>query len=219
MTKATFALAFFLGLELISLPLQGQIFVFDNTTNPSGGITGGFNDVEVGDEINLIGGATTITEFTFHYYYNSAPGAKATVRFYDTTAIGGLPGNTLYSSGPLDLPIASTGGTLTISGMSVPVPARIIWAVAFDTPSFGEVGLLAYNGVGIGDGPGQSRDDYWQNLGGPNAPAWALRNNGLINNYGARLTAIPEPMAAPVVAGVSLLLFIGVRRWSKNRSV
>ena len=217
MTKTIFALAVFLGLKLISLPLQAQIFVFDNTTNPGAGITGGFNDVEVGDEINLLGGATTITEFTFKYYYNSGPGAKATVRFYDTTAPGGLPGNTLFTSAPLDLP-ASTSGSLTISGMSVPVPARIIWAVAFDTPSFGEVGLIAYNGVGIGDGPGQSRDDYWQNLGTSTAPAWVLRNNGLINNYGVRLTAIPEPMAAPVVAGVSLLLFIGARRWRKSSS-
>ena len=214
MTKTRLAITVFLA--LFSLPNYGQIFVFDNTSNLTGEIAGGFNDVEVGDEINLIGGATTITEFSFRYYYNSAAGAKATVRFYDTSGPGGTPGNTLFQSASLDLP-ASNYGSLTISGMSVDVPARMIWAVHFDTPSFGEVGLLAHNGVGIGNGPGQSRDDYWHNFGTLTSPAWTLRNTGPINNYGAQLTAIPEPAAAPVIAGASLLAFFGLRRWRNRR--
>ena len=218
MTKTTLAFVLLMGIELVLVPLQGQILVFDNTSNFTGGITGGFGDVEVGDEVNLLGGPATVTEFTFNYYYNNSdPGATATVRFYDTSSPGGLPGNTLFESVPIGLP-ASNYGTLTIAGMSVSVPARIVWAVQFDTPSVGEVGLLTFNGVGIGDGPGQSRDDYWRNLGSPTAPAWVLGNNGLINNYGARITAIPEPMTAPLITGVSLLLFAGARRRQKLSS-
>src|SRR5688572_31909661 len=102
---------------LTGLSAQGQeYFAYDNTATPQ--TVGGdilYTDVhfpEIGDEINLIGGANVVTRFQFEYRYNGASSDSATgiLRFRDlvpdaTSPTGFSPstGAPLLQSTPFDL--------------------------------------------------------------------------------------------------------------------
>jgi hypothetical protein len=103
-----------------------------------------------------------------------------------------------------------------VDGLSLAVPGRITWTVDFDgvLPA-DNAGLLFYNGVGQGSGPGQSNDDHWENLGTVATPNWALLNNtlnGVVDNFGARVTVVPEPGTIALFVGGAALLGIAARR-------
>src|SRR4051812_167420 len=75
--------------------------VYDNTTNYQNTRTSKGN-LELGDEINLTSGATTVTEFRFEYAYTgTSPSAQGIVRFYAKDAASGLkPGTVLLETAP-----------------------------------------------------------------------------------------------------------------------
>jgi hypothetical protein len=204
---------------LAAAPAKAQTFAFDNTSNYQN-LTSDRGTIEIGDEVNLTTGPATMTEFVFEYLYTGTDTGSATVqvRFYDKTGNAGTtPGNVLFQTVPFT--IQSGFNAVNITGMSVPVPGRLIWTADFEGLSGPQpnAGLLFYNGVSVGDGPGQSRDDHWENLGTPIAPNWALINTaGVVDNFGARITVIPEHGTSAVVAGLALAGFAAIRRYKNN---
>lgn len=211
MTKKCLTLAVATA-ALASLSAKAQVIAYDNSTGYQNTVTDRGN-IELGDEINLTTGASTLTDFAFEYNYSGGDGATGVLRLWDKA--GNLPGTLLFQSSSFAL--QSGFHTASVNGLSLAVPGTLVWTVDFDGIGTGETaGLLFYNGVGVGSGPGQSFDDYWENLGTVAAPNWALSETpasaGLIDNFGARVTVVPEPTTVGLLIGGAAVLGLAARR-------
>jgi hypothetical protein len=208
---------------LASLSSQGQLptqpyLAYDNTAS-SQKINGAIlhtseNNKEIGDEINLLNGANTVIRFQFEYVYTGPTGpAVGILRFHELIPVGAgftvSPNPPLLESSPFVLEngfhqgdTRNTAGTDTIA---VAVPGRFVWSVEFiNVPANATAGLLFYNGAGVGDGPGESANDHWER----DPAGWNLYDNALgIDNFGARVTVVPEPgtVALMVAGGIALV--------------
>jgi hypothetical protein len=222
MTKNSLTLAVAFA-ALANLSAKAQIIAYDNTTAPQNSVTARGN-VEVGDEINLTTGAATLTDFQFEYNYTGPvdgnPAATGILRFYAKDGDAGalqdvLPGTLLFESAPFTLLDGFHQGA--VNGLSLSVPGTFIWTVDFDgiVGTGDNAGLLFYNGVGVGGGPGQSFDDHWEFVGEVSNPTphWVLTDTpGLIDNFGARVTVVPEPTTIGLLLGGAAVLGLAVRR-------
>lgn len=198
---------------LASLSAKAQIIAYDNTTGYQNVVTARGN-TELGDEINLTTGATTLTRFQFEYNYSGGDGATGILRLWarDGGPNGLLPGTLLLQSDPFAL--VAGFNQADVNGLSLDVPGRLVWTVDFDGLAGAETaGLLFYNGVGVGEGPGQSTDDYWENQGTVAVPDWALMvTGGIVDNFGARVTVVPEPTTVGLLIGGVAMLGLAARR-------
>jgi hypothetical protein len=200
---------------LASLSAKAQIIAYDNTTGYLDTVTARGN-AELGDEIHLTTGPTTLTRFQFEYNYS--PGflgdtATGILRLWAKDADGGFrPGTLLLQSTPFTLVPGFNQGD--VNGLSLDVPGTLIWTVDFDGITGTEsAGLLFYGGVGVGSGPGQSQDDHWENQGTVAVPDWALMiTDGIVDNFGARVTVVPEPTTVGLLVGGAALLGFAARR-------
>jgi hypothetical protein len=204
----------------LSAKAQGVI-VYDNSTNYQDLRTSRGN-LEVGDEINLIGGANIVTEFRFEYVYTgTSPAAQGIVRFYAKDANAGLkPGTLLLQTDPFTLQNGFHQGI--VPDLNVAVPGNFIWSVEFSGINVGvdDAGLLFYNGVTQGNGGGQSRNDHWER-NPSNLTEWLLVDNDSdpltsadtwIDNFGARVIAVPEPGTIALFVGGAAVLGMAARR-------
>jgi hypothetical protein len=215
MTKNSLTLAVAFA-ALASLSAKAQIIAYDNTSNYQNVVSSQGN-IEIGDEINLTTGASTISDFQFEYNYNGAGTPTGILRIYAKDANSGLaPGTLLFQSGSFTLQNGFHQGA--VNNISLAVPGTIIWSVDFAGIGAGEnAGLLYYNGVGVGAGPGQSFDDHWEFTTDPNNPSlpphWVLFDTpGVIDNFGARVTTVPEPTTVGLLMGGAALLGLAARR-------
>lgn len=232
MTKNSLTLAVAFA-AVAGLSAKAQITAYDNTTNPQLDPRDGSivvtsrGNTEIGDEINLTTGAATLTDFQFEYNYTGPvignPLASGVLRFYSKDGSGGqTPGTLLFESAPFTLQTGFHQGA--VNNLSLDVPGTFIWTVDFDgiVGTGDNAGLLFYNGVGVGGGPGQSYDDHWEFTGTTDNPIphWVLADNGvlfaggpnLIDNFGARVTVVPEPSTIGLLIGGAAVLGFAARR-------
>lgn len=201
------------AVPLLVLGLAGvapaQSIVYDNTTTS---LNENFpllpewevNSAEAGDEIWLGGTDREVTELKLIFNYRGTiPGTfDALIRFreYDESFQG--PGAALYES-PLTQ-VATTAGLheLTFAIPNVIVPDHFIWTIqAFDRQgSVGELGMAYFNPPTVGS----SEDWLWQR-GGNEWTAYSWGGEPYAN-FGARLTAVPEPATLAITATGLLLL-------------
>jgi len=183
-----------------------QSIVYDNTTTS---LNENFpllpewevNSAEAGDEIWLGGVDRQVTELRLIFNYRGTiPGSfDALIRFreYDEAFQG--PGAAFYES-PLTQ-VQTTAGLheLTFAIPNVVVPDHFIWTIqAFNRQgSVGELGMAYFNPPTVGS----SGDWLWQRGGNEwTAYSWGADPYA---NFGARLTAVPEPASfAVVLAGL-----------------
>jgi hypothetical protein len=189
--------------------LPAQSIVYDNTTTS---LNNNFpllpewevNSAEAGDEIWLGGTDREVTELKLIFNYRgTVPGTfNALIRFreYDESFQG--PGAAFYES-PLTQ-VQTTAGLheLTFAIPNVIVPDHFIWTIqAFDRQgSEGELGMAYFNPPTIGS----SEDWLWQR-GGNEWTAYSWGGEPYAN-FGAQLTAVPEP-ATLLVTAAGLLSF------------
>ena len=199
--------------------------VYDNS-NPNSYKGSWFNaGVEFGDEVNLAGFGRIMTDFKVDYYLspNANGNETAQVRFYANDGswngqVNGTPGTLLYDSGTVSLSIGDNNGfnTIDIANLAINVPNNFTWTILF-----GGVDPIETLGVLFYDPPtvGSSYNDFWARTADG---SWALNTfpaaNGQVANFGAQVTAIPEP-GTVALAMVGGLIWLGVaaRRRSESK--
>jgi hypothetical protein len=192
---------------------SAQTIIYDNSANSLGRVTGEGN-AEIGDAVVFAGTARPVTQVSFEYFV--APPSTVTTEitgnetaqfFMYALDNNNLPTTLLYSSPTFNLvPGTSKGfGTATISGISVNVPDRIAWTVAFNGIEGNEqAGLLFYNPPSVGSSPtfdpgdGTQHDFFLRH----NVSGWAVLDTpNTVDNFAVRFTAVPEPSTIALMLG------------------
>jgi len=202
---------------------SAQTVVYDNSTGVSTGMH--VSNVEYGDEITLAGSLRTATQFSFSYFSNFDSAQSGVLRIYanDGVIVSGSPSpsTVLYQSAAFDIvksnvsdPNNVQGSTVSInlSGTGLVLPDKVTWTVTLAGVGGGNsAGLLVYGGPTTGT----SKEDFWKKTAG----TWSLQllDNNVSANFGAKLTAIPEPStyALAGVGAIGWLALAGYRRSKK----
>jgi hypothetical protein len=198
--------------------------VYDNSANPLN--TYFASTREFGDQINLTGGGWIADTFRFEYFAAGLGGGEtAVVRFYENNGvpIGGVdgpqaPGTLIYQSPPINLFNGNVPVTITdLLPLNIELPSSFTWTVSVS----GVSGLEIF-GLNLYDPPvydpangttGTSLNDFW--VFGESG--WELRQIADLPeidgrqteaNFGAVLTAVPEPGTVTLLAlgGLALCL-------------
>lgn len=178
---------------------------------------------EIGDEIVLGGSARMITDFTFQYWGENFFGddEEARVRFYlndgpNSPAGPQVPSTLFYDSDWFSIsetPRSTLIITDFITGAIVPLngllPESFTWTVRFrgvDAIDGESAGVDLYNPPTVGG----NYLEYWENTG-PGGWEYRGETNGIALNFGARISAVPEPsmIALGLVAGMAVLVLRG----------
>lgn len=191
--------------------------VYDNATTYT---TNFFNPgaSEVGDQV-ILGGTDRVGEtFRFEYYGNglgSGGNTNETVRIRFYVNDGPLYPNTVFfDSGVQSLPHPNNAdgrNTLQydLTGSTIILPDDFTWSVQFGGIDAGETaGLSLYTPPTFGN----NYNDYWFN----NGATWELRadtTNGIPINFGASITAVPEPSTymLAILGGICGFAFVNRR--------
>jgi hypothetical protein len=167
---------------------------------------------EFGDQVNLSGTSRIVTDLKINYYLsaNASGNETAEVRLYSNDGGSGAPGTLLYDSGSFNLVYNATSqgySTINIDELSVPVGSSVTWTILFSgIDPIETAGVLFYDPPTVGS----SYDDYWVKSADG---SWHLNNfpgsDGQVANFGAQITAVPEPgtIALGLVGG---LVWLGV---------
>jgi hypothetical protein len=199
--------------------------VYDNSSTDLNRIQPATNNVEFGDEVTLAGTDRIVNDVKFEYflsqnangneklqltlYANDGPAIVRTLPDGSTISVP-TPNTVLYTSPILD-PLGLSFQTAEVSQFEVAVPNSFTWAVTFQGIDAGEVA-----GLRVFDPPttGSSFGDFWAKNNG----TWNtyLFSDGVAANFGARISAIPEPttLAYALLAGLSCFGYFGYRRRS-----
>src|ERR1041385_1579143 len=203
---------------LAAVSAHAQVTVFDNFTT-SLNLYLDEGTTEAGDMVSLAGGqGVRIDNFTFQTFLQPAQavgGETVDIRFYDMTGAPNVtsdpdptPGALLFDSGPIS--IASGTQTHTLSHLNVDVPQTFTWSAQFNggnigVPNAQAAGVLLYSPPTIGTDP----YEYWEKVNG----VWELTYfDPHPTDFGATITAVPEPGATTVVLLLSAGGTVGLLR-------
>jgi len=188
---------------------SAQQIIYDNTSSSLGQRTGEGN-AEVGDAVTFAGNTRTVSQVSFEYYVTPGASGNETGQFFMyNLGANGLPTTLLYSSPSFNISAGTTPngfGSATISGIAVTVPDHIAWTVAFSGLEGTEsAGLLFYNPPTVGSSPtfdsgdGNGQQDFFLRH---DVTGWhVLETPNLVDNLGARFTAVPEPGTIALMVG------------------
>lgn len=185
--------------------------IYDNSETFQGVVTSEPNNTEIGDVVVFGGTDRFLTGFQFEYFLGGATGgnemAQVFLRAMDGPGTPTLPGTLLWSSAAFS--IESGYHTVNIDNIAVNVPGSVAWTVVFsgleahpETPAADDeaAGLLFYLDS---DTQGGTNPTFFDAVAGNQQHytirrgtdgGWELLNHpNVVDNLGARFTAIPEP--------------------------
>jgi hypothetical protein len=215
MFNTTFKTAVCLTASVLMGASASAAVIYDNTETFQGIVTSEPNGTEIGDVVVFGGTDRILTGFQFEYFVGGNTGgnemAQIFLRAMDGPQIEGttttLPGTLLWSSSTFN--IESGYHTVNIDGLQLGVGNSVAWTVVFtgidahpETPAADDesAGLLFYldtntqGGVNptFFDAVAGSQQHYTVRRGSDGT--WELLNHPqVVDNLGARFTAIPEP--------------------------
>ncbi|MBX3746785.1 MAG: PEP-CTERM sorting domain-containing protein [Verrucomicrobiae bacterium] len=207
------------GLLTSSALGQTPFIAYNNSTTPLDSFFA--SQREFGDQINIGTAGWIADSFRFEYFASGlAGGETAVVRFYENNGVpvgaGGTqaPGALLFESTEFSLVNGNIPVQIVdLQPLGIALPASFTWTVVPRGVSGAEIfGLKLYDPPTVGS----SLDDIWQ-FG---VSGWELLQvdglpTGASANFGAILTAVPEPgpVALLALGGLALL----VRRRAASR--
>lgn len=213
MKRATATVLSLILVSAISQLSQADTVVYDNTTtpwlSPSGSETAfGWNGpVEFGDEVNLAGSARIGKRLEVLTYCSATNTTDTVLSLYDNTGIDGAPNNLLWTTDLGDLYYPVGFATLSADLPDTLLPDTVTWTVKFNLPTFGydwPLGVVLYDPPSAGSSDG---DWYWYNWGG-----WYQGSiSGCPANFGAKVTAVPEPSTF-VLLSIGAISLLACRR-------
>ncbi len=169
-----------------------------------------FTQREFGDEVkfslDLLGdGVKTLTEFQFDYLGNFTDVGVGLARIYFNTAVGNAPEltNIIFESAQFSLANGFNSVAFTLDQAIPDEAVSFTWTVRFVAE--GSVGLVLYDPPTIGG----SANDIWFN---DVDNGWQLRQldgGATAANFGAVVSAVPEPGTISLFALTFLGLFAG----------
>jgi hypothetical protein len=200
-----------LGL-LFAPAAYGQQVVYDNTTTDQG-VTMPLlpewrdDSAEAGDEIWLTGDGLVATEIKLLFFYlGTAPGTiDLRLRFRHVDEVTETPSDVFYDTGVMPgVPTLGGMNEYTFSLPNVVVPQRFVWTVqAYNRQgSVGELGPRYFSPPTVGF----SDDFFWLSDMGSEWTQYSWGGEP-VANFGARLTAVPEPGSLCVLAFGAVLLW------------
>ena len=229
--KLVGAKALLLAIALVGFGVsRADDVIYDNTSHYLG--TYASVVTEYGEEIVLGGTSRTLTQFAFEYFgdFRSQGDELMKIRLYanDGQQIGPdyiTPGTLLFESA--NIPVRQDFNSFGFSNMNVPLIDKNnlpISHLTFTVQFFGltmvttgtkdVAGLLFYDPPSVGT----SFNDIWvKQTSGVWAPS---RIPGVTkNNFGARLSAVPEPGSVVLISlGATALVAVSRRRRSAPQS-
>lgn len=225
MTKTNTVTLAIAALALATPAFGQEVTVYENSSGFANLMTREGNR-EVGDEIFISNPALNYIdrfEFEYNYIRNGGDGeATAQIRFYALEEVSFPGGGTgfrpeaeAFAVSPaftLDTGLgrrvwAGSGGTPgDRPPLGITVPGRFVWTVTFGGLEGGEeAGLLYYGDPEIGT----SANDYWARDAA--FADWQLYDTpSFIDNFAAKVVAVPEPTALALLGGAALVM--GLRR-------
>ena len=216
MQPCTKVLAILSAVAAFCVTTQASI-VYNNSTTQIGEFYQSTN--EFGDQIKLDASSTDryVTEFNFEYYlsHNASGNEKAELRIYNNTiansASSSAIGTLIYDSGMQS--IGAGYNQFDVTGLGLNLTTDISWTVQFSGVETGEsAGLLFYNPPTVGS----SFDDFWEKQNN----VWTLKRlsptGGPIANFGAQITAIPEPTTVQL-AIMSGMAWLGMATYRRRK--
>jgi hypothetical protein len=199
------------GLFASSATAQETV-VYDNSTTP---LNQYFQSTrEFGDQIDIGGSGWIASSFRFEYFASGLQGNEtARIQFYSNNGVPlegsdvQAPGELLYQSPVINLQNGNVPVIIEqLAPLGVLLPESFTWTVKLTGVSGSEV-----FGLNLYDPPtaGSSLNDIWQFT----TEGWNLLQlpglpSGVSANFGAVLTAVPEPSPIALLAlgGIALLL-------------
>lgn len=200
------ALAVFASVAATAVTTQAASIIYDNSTSLQQQFWSSTN--EFGDQIKLAGNPLerNIIQFRFDYYLTHGVNGdeKGQLRLYQNDGPNGSPGTMLYES-PL-FSLAPGYRSITADGINVFSPSDdLTWTVQFSGITDNEIAGLLFE-----DPPtvGSSFDDFWEKQGGTFVTKVFTGPDAQVANFGAQVTAVPEPstIALGLLGAAALLL-------------
>lgn len=207
----TKVLAVFGSLAAVAVTSQAASIAYNNSTTTLNQFLGSTN--EFGDQIKLAGNPKerNIIQFRFEYYlaHGASGDEKGQFRLYENNGLNGAPGTLLFESDPFSLRpgygSVSIGDPAT-GDLNVFAPIDdLTWTVQFSGVTGNEVaGLTMYDPPSVGS----SFNDYWEKANGTWGTKTFTGPDAPVANFGATVTAVPEPstIALGLLGAAALLI-------------
>jgi hypothetical protein len=200
---------------LASAASAQETVVYDNSATPLNLYFS--STTEFGDQIE-IGSGWIASSFRFEYFASGLSGDEtARIRFYANNGIpidgtdSQAPGQLLYQSPVINLQNGNVPVIIEqLAPLGIELPESFTWTISVSGVSGSEVfGLNLYDPPVVGS----SLDDIWQFT----AQGWQLVQlpglpAGASANFGAYLTAVPEPGPLAILAVGAAALFLRRRQ-------
>lgn len=209
--KWTKVLAVIGSLAALTVASQAASIAYDNSATTLNQFFTSTN--EFGDQIKLAGNPLerNIIQFRFEYYlaHGASGDERGQFRLYANNGPNGSPGTLLFESDPFT--VRSGYGSVTIGDpntldLNVYAPMdQLTWTVQFTGITGNEIaGLTLYDPPTVGS----SFNDYWEKVGGTFVTKTSTGPDAAVANFGATVTAVPEPstVALGLLGAVALLI-------------
>jgi hypothetical protein len=227
---------FCIGLaSMLGASSSAQTVIYENAGAFTGQRTTAVNEIPMGDIITFAAGDRAVTTVSFEYFLSPGGSGNETAVFQlwvlEGSTVNGqqLPGNDVnslfYTSEVFSIASGTTPegyGTANIDLGGLSVRDSMAFTVTFRGLEGNETaGLLFHNDLTpIGTNPtifdsgtGQQEHFSIRRSGSGGLGTWeVLNHDGVVDNFGLQITAVPEPSTSAVLAvGLCALLFRRIR--------
>jgi hypothetical protein len=180
-----------------------ETIIYDNSSQYLGSRTTDQN-AEIGDVVTFAPSSTDrlLSEFSFEYFATTELSGNETAQVFIRSVVNDVvPDEIIFQTAPFS--IVSGFRQVVVDGLNTSLPETVAWTVRFSGfEGAEEAGLLYYNGgTGtVGSNPTFNGTQFMIRAESDGSFSF-LDTPGVVDNLGARFTAIPEPTTWALILG------------------